>query len=953
MKKLLTVALFVLFSGLFAAPVLTVIGGKGELKLQQYGLIVNYFAPQEKMSRADTLKLCEAIDNSKLVIYYAGVKTAQVVFEDTSVQQALTNLFKRGGGIYIGIPSWTWMKEKPQAMFDFFKSIQAPLPEKYAGFGKGRSSMTGQIAAAFADSWAAKPNRSFPLSSRGHAGKNYDKRWQVLLESSSENFPLALVRNDVLGKGLIVCNYAAMVHYRPVSPFLENLITYLYGDRNVGMGRRGTKKAAAAEPTAAEINYLDITQKNTLKLALSGSGKSPQCPTTVKVTAADGKLIIDYNCRTANPELLRRRIKKADGPVWTDDCVEIFIADGLKESANNFHFALNADNVLFDSRNSSPLWNCPGIKTAAAVTDTGYTAYLEIPFSALNIKPAAGEYFRANFCREARGGVKNATYELQSYSVGSTLRANLAYVGFDGKAPELGKKRSNKASDGVQIYQVLPFTRIYPDFEPAPGTAETEKVSFTLARNDREGIPVVLYNGSDVNLRYRIEPDEYLANTQISYKKIIKVKEMLPYRAVNKQVFYDIISELNQAGVVSVPGLDIGAIYLEAFTQLPPGKYQWGLTLVPVNADVPQKRLNVEFEVVNLTMPEKLPVDFYLFGPYVAEQRYHVGRPDFTRGQFDKYNEFFKSYHVNCIHVWDPLTRAVKIQNGQVTVSDQKSDYLFREKEWQASGMEWSYHYGVWAVLYSRLKAAKLPCTLKDPATRAIFEKAISNWSKFMREENIDFNKCYVPVWDEPRTADLDDVIIAAEIVRKHGFRVNQTMANWSVVEDFRKLKDSVDYWIPIEYLVVTSGSAAEVRNIIKASGKKLAPYMCSIGGVLEHYHEYYRFRGIKEYLIGADGVFLWSANSWRGNDYDSREDKRMRGMHVIHHSDSGPVPTMRFEALREAVEDLYYLKLAAASGKPGVQKWIAPEYLRKLMQNNDPAEIAYWHAQLLKALAD
>ena len=58
MKKLLITALFVLISGLYAAPVLTVIGGKGALQLEQYGLIVNYFNPQENMSRGDTLKLC-------------------------------------------------------------------------------------------------------------------------------------------------------------------------------------------------------------------------------------------------------------------------------------------------------------------------------------------------------------------------------------------------------------------------------------------------------------------------------------------------------------------------------------------------------------------------------------------------------------------------------------------------------------------------------------------------------------------------------------------------------------------------------------------------------------------------------------------------------------------------------------------------------------------------------
>ena len=615
-------------------------------------------------------------------------------------------------------------------------------------------------------------------------------------------------------------------------------------------------------------------------------------------------------------------------------------------------FALNADNILYDSRNGAPLWNCPNIKTSTQINKDNFTAHLEIPFASLGIDPAKKQYFKLNLCREARGGVKIGTYELQSLSVTPAFQANLIYCGFSAEPPATVKARSGNNRSGVQLYEVLPFEKIYADYEPTPGKAETKTVKFTVARNDREGIPVVMLNNSDLNLRYRIEPDEMVANKNNSYnyREVIKVKELLPYRAVNKQVFFDIISDLNQAGVVSVPSYDLGVLYLEVFTNIKPGKYKWGLTLVPVNADVPKKRLEVEIEVVNYTMPEKLGVDFYLFGPYVAGQRYHVGRPEFTRGQFDKYNEFFKSYHVTCIHVWDPLNKAIQLKDGKIIVSDKKSDYLFNEKEWQASGLEWSYHYGVWAVLHLRLKAAKMPSTLKDPAVRAAFEKAIANWSKFMKEENIDFNRCYVPVWDEPRTADIDDVITAAEIVRKNGFRVNQTMANWSVPDDFRKLQNSVDYWIPIEYLVTTSGTAPEVREIIKKSGKKLAPYMCSIGGVIEHYHEYYRFRGIKEYLINADGIKLWASNSWRGNEYDSREDTKMRGMFVVLHGNDGPVSTMRFEALREAVEDLYYLKEAKRTGKAA--KLINPEYLKQLMKNNDPAEIASWHAELLRELA-
>ncbi|MBR1966545.1 MAG: DUF4091 domain-containing protein [Lentisphaeria bacterium] len=950
MKKIFLLPVLAFMLSLEAAPMLTVIGGKGELKLEQFGLIVKYFKHDKAPDRQEALRICEAIDNSKLVLIYGGIANCENVFKDASVQKAFNNLFSRGGGVYIAIPSWTWMNNRPQSMFKYFASAGINLPTVYRAFPNKQRSAESKPAPE-APAWAKTPNAFFRLSSRGHIGNTFDKKWQKLF--TAQGFPTALYREDVMGKGVAVVNFCNTVHINPVSPFLENYITRMYGDRQVGMRRKKSSAAPVSAALPANFKYINLSKENTVELKKAIDAKNPECPTTVKISANNNNLKLHFFCKTDAVEKLKKRHTNRDGAIWQDDCIEVFIADGTKNSSNVHQFVVNVNNALYDAKNSSSQWNCSGIKTEAKTGKDGFEIILEIPFASLNIVPSEKTLFRMNLCREARAGVKSGNYELQSFNPTTSFAviSSMAYAGFTAN-PVLTSSKNTAKSNGVQIYRTPQFEKIYADFEPPEGTKETEKISMTVARNDKEGTPIVLLNNSDLNLRYRIEPDYYLKNTKYKFQEMVRVKELLPYRAVSKQVFYEIISDLNQAGIVSVPSSDISALYLEFMTALPPGKYQWGFKLIPVNADVPQRRIEVEVEVLDLTMPEKLGLDFYLFGPYLAKQAYYVSNPQFTLGLYDKYMQVMKDYHVTCVHVYDPLLHAIKIKDGKIIVSDNKKDYIFNEKIWQQSGFEWSYHYGIWAIFWGRLKAAKLPATLKNEEVRNAFELAVSRLSKFLKEEGIDFKCFYVPVWDEPRTADIDDVIIASAIVRKYGFRTNQTMANWSTLDDFKRLQDSVDYWIPLEYHVTNDKNSAEILKVIKKNNKKFAPYMCSVGGVVENYHSYFRYRGIKEFIAGADGIMLWAANSYRGNDYDSREDKSMRAMFLFHHGETGPVPTVRFEALREGLEDMYYLRLAEKSSDPEVRKFADKKALSKLMERSNPAEMEKWHADLLKALA-
>jgi hypothetical protein len=127
------------------------------------------------------------------------------------------------------------------------------------------------------------------------------------------------------------------------------------------------------------------------------------------------------------------------------------------------------------------------------------------------------------------------------------------------------------------------------------------------------------------------------------------------------------------------------------------------------------------------------------------------------------------------------------------------------------------------------------------------------------------------------------------------------------------------------------------------------------MSGNTDPYLDYHRFRGIRAFRLGADGFCTWAANSWRGNDYRGKDNAldgtkgSFPGAFYVHHGDEGPVATMRLEALREGVEDLYWLRRAASEGVAAEMR--SERCLTELLSRKDAAAVKAWRNALLRAI--
>lgn len=495
---------------------------------------------------------------------------------------------------------------------------------------------------------------------------------------------------------------------------------------------------------------------------------------------------------------------------------------------------------------------------------------------------------------------------------------------------------------GLHIRQVPALTRLLADSRLEDDLAkagELKGISLVLARNDRELAQVALYNCTTENLMLRLEPDK-----DNPMHDVFAFYDVLPWMATNEQVYNEIVSGLNAASVISVPAGETKVFLLAAKTDRAPGTFTWSFSLVPVNfGEMKPRRISVKVEVLDLRLEERDLPDVYTFGPYGSAFR------ECTRQECWS---FLAENHVNIMQIGEGPNEAIsKGADGKAVLSEKDADYLSCEAELQSKGLKWVYGYRVVRSFRDRLKALGMDDSWQNPETKELFRAWVGRWSQALKGANVDFGRFWASIEDEPRTPQIPDLVEAAKILKAAGLRPTVTIATWGVQEDFELLKDVIELWLPWEarYTRRPDTAPAELA-FLKKTGRPFLPYLCSISCAINPYLDYFRFRGMRSHLMGADGIAMWAANSWRGNDYYAPDDVKKCSACLFHHGDK-PVGTMRLEMFREGIEDLYWLRRAGASGKPEAVRLVGREELERVMAADDATKVLEWRERLLRAL--
>jgi len=126
---------------------------------------------------------------------------------------------------------------------------------------------------------------------------------------------------------------------------------------------------------------------------------------------------------------LNKRFTGRDDPIWTDDCVEIFVAPRYWKPRRYFHFVVNPVNTQADQESAGMRgfdmgWN--GSWTSAArILEDRWVVEIRIPWSDLGIEDAAKvNLVGCSICRERKAG----EFEYSAWDVGGSFHRPSGHV---------------------------------------------------------------------------------------------------------------------------------------------------------------------------------------------------------------------------------------------------------------------------------------------------------------------------------------------------------------------------------------------------------------------------------------------------------------------------------------------------------------------------------------------
>lgn len=132
---------------------------------------------------------------------------------------------------------------------------------------------------------------------------------------------------------------------------------------------------------------------------LSDGSRPPSQQTDVRLCADRDYLYFGVECAEENIEHLTARVGRDGGPVWEDDCVELFFDPSLDRSSFR-QLCFNSLGKVYWNSPADRGWK-PEVRRGARVDQEHKRWFLEVgvPLSSLNL---AGTTFGLNVCRERR-----------------------------------------------------------------------------------------------------------------------------------------------------------------------------------------------------------------------------------------------------------------------------------------------------------------------------------------------------------------------------------------------------------------------------------------------------------------------------------------------------------------------------------------------------------------------
>ncbi len=444
-----------------------------------------------------------------------------------------------------------------------------------------------------------------------------------------------------------------------------------------------------------------------------------------------------------------------------------------------------------------------------------------------------------------------------------------------------------------------PFLQSRPEMMPSE-VEVLDHIDIAAAINEQEAGSLLVTNlfaREDVDLRVelgeveRIEGDgaRPLTRSNIELAEVL----MIPTRAHG--VIADPVSTLNKAGVIHVPLDQTREVwFLVDTTDLSPGFYRAPVSVHPLvwDAGVLSAEFELRIRIWDIELPKKMPIAVYNF--------------DYTRalaGHSD-----YMSDLARC--------RANVFQVTNIPNPDDQGDFSRLDPVLERLPEDGQAMMEVWFM--------------RSHGWQPRFETWVRKLAQYMKSRGLSYDRWFLHIFDESAS---DDFLECARQVKRVDPKVRISQDHMGTPERLSEFASVIDIWIPLFRDLDKPG-----LETMRATGKPVWTYDCGTTPLFSTAR--HRFLPWRAWRYNLDGVTLWTYSQSHWND-PPRHGHNF-GM-FFGAADGGAVPSKRFEAWRDGVEDYLYLVVYEAElrklSEPTPQDEELLEQARELGAEN-PADI-------------
>ena len=485
-----------------------------------------------------------------------------------------------------------------------------------------------------------------------------------------------------------------------------------------------------------------------------------------------------------------------------------------------------------------------------------------------------------------------------SWSVIATAQdcqgAEIAHLGWEinagWKTPANPEPTSTLSAWATPPYGEFDEQRLAALDNEAPGGVPATITVNTLYKNEFGQGAFVVASTSDAPMRVRVTVDGLKRDDKAVFAGNLTLRQAIPVPTLNGEYVADALPELPDGGVVTIPARRSVKLWCSVDGHgAEAGAYSAALTVTPLNSAFAPAKLDLRVTVLDLSMPAQFPLRLCTWD-YVP----NPWNPNESQSLDD-----MNRHGVSVFPRSTCLPRATADANGGALAFDY--GLLDQELARLKGRGQILFQIGIPTISF-----AVEPAPDRKRAAQIAYLHAFRD---YLKQHGLDYDAyAFYPV-DEPGLdygKSLSNLTDAAELFREADpkFRIYTDPVPSLSWKDFQRIDPLIDVWCPNMRLV--SGLLAGDPRIkrIMESGKAVWSYEC-VGQVKSLSPlRYNRADAWRASFFGLQGIGMWTHSTTPADMWQTQTALNDEYA-LVYPGGAKPVPSVRWEALRDGMEDI------------------------------------------------